>query len=209
MSSWDPNDPVLHQPPRVHGQPAPDPHIYRPEDFPFGGFPGYQPPTNDPINYPPPNYPPYGCQPAPPFPSRYPTATPGGPARMSDRLLAKIIDGFVIVLPFAILLAWAMSADNTGVQNPISLAAVVANLAYETYFIAYKGATIGKRMRGIRVVDELTGARLTPGKALLRSFTQYLSNYVLLAGCWSPFLDRPRLRGWHDKAAKDVVITDR
>ncbi|MCW2525181.1 MAG: hypothetical protein JWM76_41 [Pseudonocardiales bacterium] len=240
MSSWDPNDPVLFEPPRADGKPVegrsiPVQHVYRPEDFPFGGYPGdqppappsdrssaspnypppnYPPPNNappnyPPPNYPPPNYPPYGYQPAPPLPSAFPTASAGGPATMRDRFLAKIIDGLVIVLPFAILLAWAMSAENKGVQTPISLAAFVANLAYETYFIAYKGATIGKRIRGIRVVDELTGGRLSPGRALLRSFMQYFSNYVLLASWWSPFLDRPKLRGWHDKAAKDVVITDR
>ena len=177
-------------------------HTYTPADFPYGGYPG------DVVRPAPPIFPSQGY-PQPSGRTLPPVRSSGQPASMGNRLVAKLIDGLIVSLPFGVLYVWATNAHNSTAETLISLAAAVVTFVYETYFISARGATIGKQMRGIAIVNEATGQRLTPGNAFRRSFIQYVSNYVILAGCWSPFLDRPRMRGWHDKAAGDVVINSR
>lgn len=240
MPAWNPQTPD--GPPEQRPQPEPAGYTYRPEDFPFGGYPGADaplPPAATPTvpvggpangyppppDYPPPAYPPPSAASLSPgtfstrYPGGYPAAPPEGqysrpggtwrPASMGNRALAKLIDGLIVGVPFAFLYAWAYNNGNESAQTWISVATTVATIMYETYFISTKGTTIGKQARGIRVLNERTGAMLTPTKAFQRSIVQFLSNYALFAGWWSPLLDRPKLRGWHDKAAGDVVVTDR
>ena len=205
MSSWNPagwSDPHPQQP--GHGPPVgygqQPGHTYGPQDYPFGGYPdvaGY--PAAPPLE----PYAQVGGQPG---------GHPGGqgqPATMGNRLLAKLIDALIIAVPFALLILWTQPANSSTPETWIYVVAIAAQLAYETYYVGVRGATIGKRMRGIRVVDEQSASLLGPRRAFVRSLVQALSNFALYAGYWSPFLDRPKLRGWHDKAAGDVVVGGR
>jgi uncharacterized RDD family membrane protein YckC len=185
-------------------------YTYRPEDFPFGGYPGDQPVVGLPG--------PVAADEALPVASRWPSAPPasdevrypfGRPATMPSRLAAKVLDALIVGLPLGVVLVVLGGDDSPTSLNVMTIVITVATLIYEALFLAFRGATPGKRACGIAVVDERTGHRLSVGRAFLRAIVQGLSNYVFLAGAWSPLLDRPLLRGWHDKAAGDIVVSTR
>ncbi|MFD0330189.1 RDD family protein [Streptacidiphilus monticola] len=85
-------------------------------------------------------------------------------------------------------------------------------LAWDTVWVALKGATPGKMILGLMVVDERTGVKPNFGGSLVRwgfpvglgIFTCGLGSILIYI---SPFFDNSgKLRGWHDKAANTVVI---
>lgn len=78
------------------------------------------------------------------------------------------------------------------------------NLAYFTYFHGTIGQTLGKKIMGLKVMQE-TGESLRPGLAFLR-WVGYLINAVCLnlGFIWVAFDGRKQ--GWHDKIAATVVI---
>jgi len=188
MSSWNQG-----------GSPDPYPpqsgYTYGPQDYPFGGYPSAPGP---------PAYPS-----APPLDQYGPVGGPGRPATLGGRLLAKIIDGLLIALPFAIVIVSTNSGNSSTAPTWAYFVVVAAQIAYETYYVGMRGATIGKRLLRIKVVDAQSGSLLGPRRAFLRSVVQTVSNLALYAGYWSPLLDRPRFRGWHDKVAGDVVVSTR
>lgn len=78
---------------------------------------------------------------------------------------------------------------------------------YEVISLSAAGATPGKWMMNLRVVDVATGRPPAPGRALARYVTLCLTGSVFTLGWWSPILDRTgRKRGWHDAVGHDVVI---
>jgi uncharacterized RDD family membrane protein YckC len=78
------------------------------------------------------------------------------------------------------------------------------DMAYFTWFHSTTGQTPGKRLMGLRVVQD-TGEALSPGTAFLRWVGYILSALPSLMGfIWAAF-DR-RKQGWHDKVAGTVVI---
>jgi uncharacterized RDD family membrane protein YckC len=88
---------------------------------------------------------------------------------------------------------------------------LVITLGYEMILIATRGATLGKQIVGIKVVNLADGQ--SPG--WLGSFLRWLIPFVGIFACGigeyvvylSPFFDSSgRQQGWHDKVAKTVVI---
>lgn len=198
-----------------------------PQGYPQGGYPpgGHPPDSYPPGGYPqgdggtqPQAYPPgYGPPPG--------SGAPAGwtPATMGDRLVARIIDGLVIVGAFIVLMlpgiiavgsSDAPDGELTGGAAALIvlglLAAILFALSYEIVMIARKGQTIGKRARGIKVLKEYDLSVPGFGTAFLR-WVIPMAAAILPAGAiivfCSPFFDNSGKRqGWHDKAAKTVVI---
>ena len=215
-----------------YGQP---PYGQPPYGQPQYGQPQYgQPQYGQPV-YGQPQYgaPPYGGYPAAP-PNPYgtnfgPTAGPGSPASMGNRLVARIIDGAIIGIPSAIIIGiliatvvsnstcstdpetgFSTCTTNGGVGGLLIgyLVVFLAALFYEIYFIAAKGATIGKRVMGIRVQDSASGQTIGIGRAFVRYLVLAVTGSVCFIGYFSPFFDSSkRNQGWHDKAANDLVIS--
>jgi uncharacterized RDD family membrane protein YckC len=173
----------------------------------------------------------YGAYLAPPAYSAYqgPQTGQGAPASMGNRLLARIIDALIVGVPAGIVI-WIILAsvidDNTCTTDAFGtthcttngvgglllayLIFFVAAIAYEIYFIGVKGATIGKRAMGIRVVDAATGAPIGAGRAFVRYLVLAVTGSICTLGYWSPFFDNTgRYQGWHDKAANDFVVVGR
>lgn len=70
-----------------------------------------------------------------------------------------------------------------------------------------KGATPGKMLLGLKVLDAKTGNLLTIGQALLRYAGYILSSLIFCLGyIWVGF-DKKK-QGWHDKMAKTVVVRE-
>ncbi|MBA8825460.1 putative RDD family membrane protein YckC [Saccharopolyspora lacisalsi] len=87
---------------------------------------------------------------------------------------------------------------------------------YEVSMIATRGATLGKQVLGVRVVQEGTGQLPGWGPAFARWAVPYGCSIIPCIGwimgllCWlSPTFDSVRRQGWHDKMAKTLVITRR
>ncbi|MFG2693802.1 RDD family protein [Kitasatospora sp. NPDC048407] len=82
---------------------------------------------------------------------------------------------------------------------------VLFALLYQVLPVARTGQTFGKRLARIRVVA--AGSTRPPGfgRSLLRWLVGGLGT-VLLLGLFTPLLDRPARRGWHDRAARTRVV---
>ena len=140
-----------------------------------------------------------------------PLATIGG------RVAARLIDG-VIVGVFPVVGVVLLGDLFTGWVRVTVLLAVVSVLAvgYEVLLTAYRGATPGKRIAGIRVVrldDGWTpgyGVAFTRGAILLAPGMVPLFGQLSQLCCvTSAIRDERSNRGWHDQAAGTVVVLDR
>jgi uncharacterized RDD family membrane protein YckC len=76
------------------------------------------------------------------------------------------------------------------------------------------GATPGKALAGLRVVDTATGGPIGVGRAMLRTLVLGLAavpfGFGLAALAWTSLADATRLRrGWHDHLVSSVVLDTR
>jgi uncharacterized RDD family membrane protein YckC len=129
-----------------------------------------------------------------------PPSGPSGPrADFVQRLLAALIDGVIVGIPFAILYL-ALHAFGY-------LIGVLGAIAYGIYFEAGPaGQTVGKRAMGIRVIRLDTGGPLGWGPAAIRYVVRSLISGLLCGlGYWWMLWDKER-QTWHDKAAGTIVV---
>jgi uncharacterized RDD family membrane protein YckC len=68
-----------------------------------------------------------------------------------------------------------------------------------------RGATPGKRVLGIRIADEVTGASIGYGRAAVRRLVFVVGALVFYIG-WLWLLSNPERQTWHDRAARSLVI---
>jgi len=200
--SQPPSDPYFQPPPPQ--LPYGAPHDYRPPPpGPYGAPPGYQGP--------PAAWRPYPAQPV--TPAGQPLADPGW------RLLARIVDGFILMLlsapalgPLYYLLFRhildkideAITSTQPGQPAPapdiydgttfrlyglILLTGLVAGFLYEVPQLALWGRTLGKRVCRIRVVRRDGRARLGFGAASVRWLAASVAPLVPIAGGIYGWLD--------------------
>jgi uncharacterized RDD family membrane protein YckC len=191
-------------------------------------------------NPPPPPPPPGGSyQPPPSTPAVYsPLQAPMQPAAPQYlgpqptyagfwiRVVARIIDAFVVGIPFGILFgAFAVAggafaghtdSSNQGAQTAAAamfgggflllwLFAAVAQVGYWIYFWGASGATLGMRLLHLKVVDANTGAPIGYARATVRFLMSIVNSWACYLGwIWVAF--DPRKQGWHDKVANSVVL---
>ncbi len=126
-----------------------------------------------------------------------------------QRLLARIVDILILIIPLGIVVAVFGQANFVGGLVTFLLAG-----AYEVYFLGTRGATIGKSVMNIKVVTEeyadidyevavrryaINILQVIPGVG------QFLSGIVGLATIVMIFVDKRRQVPW-DKIAKTVVV---
>jgi uncharacterized RDD family membrane protein YckC len=128
-------------------------------------------------------------------------------ASFGARFLAGLIDCILVSIvtgALGALFGFGRSGGGNTFSsyNPFSILALV----YYVLMISKYGATIGKKVLGIRVQDEQTGANLTIGGAILREVVgKFLSGIVFLLGYFWMLWD-PKKQTWHDKIAKSIVV---
>lgn len=195
-------------------------------------FPGQegQPPEQQGGQYAPPPAPGYGPPPAygnaPAAGYGYaPGPVGGSPAGMGKRLLARLIDGLLLLvvflalaIPMGVFSAMSPSANSTafdgariGANLAFNAVALLLGAAYEIGLIGARGATIGKQAMGIKVINIETGAVPGFGPAALRWLIPAIGSFFCGIGellvYVSPFFDSSgRQLGWHDKVAKTQVV---
>ncbi|OKK07623.1 hypothetical protein AMK26_00560 [Streptomyces sp. CB03234] len=180
---------------------------------PYGGGPGGGPYGGGPGGGP------YGADPLAGMP---PLADSG------RRVLARLIDWVIVVVPLALIgipfdiygkvSDEADVADvwqtNDGGQWVFQLISIVAYVAYDTLMTTKKnGQTVGKRLLGMRVAMLNDGSVPGTNAALTRAIVLWLPALICCACLWPLLLlililvDKPYKQGLHDKAAKTVVVS--
>src|SRR5512142_289321 len=137
-------------------------------------------------------------------------STPATIATMGRRLAAYLIDVilmFVVAVLLGLLLGLLLPAGAS--DGSVLVVVLVLGFVYEVGFIAVRGATPGKSAVGIRVIREVDGRVPGWGPALVRWLIPTAAGLVFLELLvyLSPFFDRTRRnQGWHDKAARTLVV---
>ncbi|MGW6661176.1 RDD family protein [Rhodococcus sp. NPDC055024] len=176
---------------------------------------------------PPQNPPPYGQMPPMP-PQGYQSPTPAYPyATWISRVLASILDGFVVPLPGVILaiigavIAFSgsevttyddgsMSAEG---GNPVGVIVMVVGILaiflIEVWNLVFRqgntGQTLGKKWLGISVIRESDGVPLGPVVALLRWILMAILGGACFLNYLWPLWDSKH-QCWHDMVVRSVVV---
>lgn len=99
----------------------------------------------------------------------------------------------------------AAADAQAGPLVAVSVALVVASLAYFAFLEGGSGATLGKRLFGLRVVDRETGRPIGYSRALIRTFARILSAAPFDLGFLWPLIDAQG-RAWHDILSGSLVV---
>lgn len=122
---------------------------------------------------------------------QYELADPGA------RLIALIIDGFLLGIISGLLFAFA--------REPGAAGGFIVGLLYQWYFLTQRnGQTPGKQAMNIRVV-KVSGEPLDFATVLVRYVGYYVNSFVFGIGwLWALFNDKRQ--GWHDLLAGTYVV---
>lgn len=152
----------------------------------------------------------------------------GAPASWGKRAGARLLDLLLISLP-SLFLASALGVGTverdgvtelTGPRWPL-LIFPVAFIAYETFFLGWRGNTLGKYAFRAKVVAWDTGELPTYQDAAIRALVPGVFLIVAIAGAGSMLswlivvpvviylssLINPVYRGWHDKASDTIALS--
>ena len=128
-----------------------------------------------------------------------PSGRSGPRAGFWRRFAALFIDGLILGVLYAVLLA----LFEPGVAYAIYL---LADFVYYTLLEGGPtGQTIGKRALGIRVIDFRAGGPIGYGRGLLRQIGKILSGIPIALGYLWMLWDKEN-QTWHDKIATTVVV---
>ena len=119
------------------------------------------------------------------------------------RVVAWLIDG----LPFALAtaaLAAGLGATEPALLWPLAAVAGLASFTYQTLCTWLAGATVGKRLTGLRVVGP-DGARPGLGRSALRAAVAVLGVAALGAGPLTALFTRSG-RALHDLVSDTAVV---
>ncbi|WP_367864313.1 RDD family protein [Pedobacter sp. WC2423] len=134
-------------------------------------------------------------------------------ASFDQRLLAAVIDYFILFLVYIVLILCCFMFVK-GQGERISFALLLLPLIPVFKFVygvfaeaSARQGTIGKRLLSIKVTD-MGGARVSIGLSFLRNLGKVLSVAPLFFGYLYSFLNKKQ-QCFHDVAARTLVIKDR
>ncbi|MCP2635315.1 RDD family protein [Microbacterium sp. HD4P20] len=144
------------------------------------------------------------------------------PASLGRRAGAFAVDLAISSgLAFVLFVLLAIVVMGSSARRDYGLVAVVAITSYAVlaaclvaWLLVYSAmqggrGSIGQRAFGVRLQDEVTGAPIGFWRAILRNLVWGLAGSIVV-GYFTPLFDSsPRRQGWHDMAAKAVVVDKR
>lgn len=131
-------------------------------------------------------------------------------APIAKRSLAFFIDE--MLLSFILIIAlWDAFASATTIEalievtNSFILEFIAMKIIYQTFFVMQYGASLGKLVAKIRVIELATLQNPNVIVSLNRSIFRALGELLFYLGfLWAMF--DPSRQGWHDKTAKTLVV---
>ncbi|MDJ0379607.1 RDD family protein [Streptomyces sp. G-G2] len=152
-------------------------------------------------------------------------------APFGKRLAARVIDALIIGIPLYVLELIFSSKRyvvDTNKGDDVSdvvvrsysgsgliwtLIGILAYVGYDWFMTKRNGQTLGKKLMGLRVAMLNDGGVPPSNASLTRAAVLWLPTLICCFCLWpialvvSVLIDKPYKQGWHDKAAKTVVVT--
>ena len=133
-------------------------------------------------------------------------------ASMRSRALAYIIDDLLVTL-IIIMIFWesiyAISEDTDALMYLLKAELVtpliILKIIYHTFFVWYFGATIGKIVAKIRVIDANEWGRVSIFSSFLRAVGRIFSEMFFYVGFLIGFFNDGR-KTFHDITGKTLVV---
>lgn len=133
-------------------------------------------------------------------------------ASMRSRAIAFVIDDLIVTVIIMIIFWGNISAasDNLDAMMFLMKAELVVPLIflkfiYQTLFIWYYGATLGKLVAKIRVIDASSWGRVSLFSAMLRSLGRIFSEMFFYVGFLIGFFNDGR-KTFHDITGRTLVV---
>ena len=130
---------------------------------------------------------------------------------LAPRALAMLIDG-ALMIAASTLLMWAVYGDPVSKWSDLRPGTLAINwllpLIVCVVFWSWQGATPGKLVAGLKVVDARSGGRPSPVQALIRWVGYLISAIPLFAGFLWARVDADG-RTWHDRLSRTAVERSR
>ena len=137
------------------------------------------------------------------------------------RYAASLVDGIllsIVATPIFLIFSASLSGASTDLQSSTEMGGLFMTYvgvcllisiifwAYTILMTSHYGYTLGKKVFGLKVVNEETNGLISWKRAALREIVgKFISGLVLDLGFIMAGFDA-RKQGWHDKIAKTIVI---
>ncbi len=133
-------------------------------------------------------------------------------ASLRSRATAFVIDD-LLVTAIIIIIFWdnimAVSHDVNAMmffmKTELVMPLIFLKFVYHALFIWYYGATVGKIVAKIKVIDSDTWGRVTPFSAIIRSLGRIFSEMFFYIGFLIGFFNDGR-KTFHDFTGKTLVV---
>ena len=133
-------------------------------------------------------------------------------ASMRSRALAYVIDDLLMTL-IIVMIFWesisALSNDMDAMthllQTELVIPLIILKIIYHTFFVWYFGATIGKIVVKIRIIDANEWGRVSMFSSFLRAVGRIFSEMFFYIGFLIGFFNDGR-RTFHDFTGKTLVV---
>ena len=136
-------------------------------------------------------------------------------ASIGQRAIAQLLDGLIIGIPLFIV-TYSFGGDITDTEDSnllwLTLLWLGVSLFYNTAMIAIYGATLGKRIMKLRVVNRTDGSPVNWTYAAVRALVPTLAGVVPVIGfalniaVYVRAFFHPFRQGLHDAAAGTIVV---
>jgi uncharacterized RDD family membrane protein YckC len=133
-------------------------------------------------------------------------------APISKRAFAFLVDSLLLSFIFVAATGDKIQAGASNKQiiefiDSIFLPIMIATIVYDAIFVKLYGATLGKMLVKIKVVDVQMLDTPSWGFVILRSTVKCLGGLFFYLGfVWAIF--DPAKQSWHDKFAKTLVLNN-
>ncbi len=132
-------------------------------------------------------------------------------ATIRSRTLAFVIDDFLIT--FIVIAMYWSTISSTGddlatlllIMNEFVWQVLFLKFIYQTFFVWYYGATIGKIVAKIKVIDYNHFGRVSIFTAMTRSVLRLISEMFFYIGFIFAFFNDGR-QTFHDKIGRTLVV---
>ena len=133
-------------------------------------------------------------------------------ASMRSRALAYIIDDFLMTL-LIMMIFWesiiAVSNDTDAMMQlmkvELVMPLIILKIVYQTFFVWYYGATIGKIIVKIRIIDADSWGKISMFSSFLRAVGRIFSEMFFYVGFLIGFFNDGR-KTFHDITGKTLVV---